>query len=272
MIVLILEEKEDIHHGQIELNEGDILYFYVGEHPENKSTVGGYNGGGNGNTGSDSNGTQTGYAGGGATDVRLINGNPTDFDSLKTRIMVAAGGGGTGIWEKGPSYGTKGDAGGISGYDGSSSDSRYANDYIGLGATQTSAGQGKTTFNVIVNAGGFGYGGYNNLREANLGGSAGGSGYYGGGASTRGHGSGGGGSSFISGHTGCIAIDYTLSTSSSNIVHLTSGDISIFSYNGNEYIFNNTIMIDGHTSMTSPTGTIEVGHIGNGYARITIEN
>ena len=55
--------------GVIELQEGEVLYFYVGKH---SSSQGGYE-----------------------TDVRLVEGSYTDFYSYETRIMVAAGGGDT---------------------------------------------------------------------------------------------------------------------------------------------------------------------------------
>ena len=63
-------------NGIINLTKGTILYVYVGG-------SNGYNGGG---------GQSSDRPGGGATDIRLIEG--VDFNSLKSRIMVAAGGGG----------------------------------------------------------------------------------------------------------------------------------------------------------------------------------
>ncbi|MBQ8131470.1 MAG: hypothetical protein IJ193_03175, partial [Bacilli bacterium] len=90
--------------GTIKLNKGEKLYVYVGGHPEISGTIdkytggtGGYNGGGNGgNDGNKDADSEPGGAGGGATDIRLLNGSWDDFDSLKSRIMVAgAGGGGT---------------------------------------------------------------------------------------------------------------------------------------------------------------------------------
>lgn len=55
--------------GVIELEEGEVLYFYVGKH-KNDSSIGGTE-----------------------TDVRLLNGEYTDELSFETRIMAAAGGG-----------------------------------------------------------------------------------------------------------------------------------------------------------------------------------
>lgn len=70
--------------GVLSLEKNQQIYIYVGE--GNKSSGTTYNGGGSGCYGS----------GGGATDIRLQNGLWDDFDSLKSRIMVAAGGGGQG--------------------------------------------------------------------------------------------------------------------------------------------------------------------------------
>lgn len=69
--------------GNINLNKNTTLYVYVGEQPIGKE----YNGGGNS--------FYDGSWGGGATDIRLDNTGVSDFNSLKSRIMVAAGGSGT---------------------------------------------------------------------------------------------------------------------------------------------------------------------------------
>ena len=66
--------------GYIYLEQGEMLYFYVGG-------TDGYNGGGQGTTSSNI------YSGGGATDVRLVNGTWDNTSSLISRIMVAGGGG-----------------------------------------------------------------------------------------------------------------------------------------------------------------------------------
>lgn len=92
--------------------------------------------------------------------------------------------------------------------------------------------------------------------------------------------SGAGGSSFISGHNGCNAIDFDLSTSISNIVHTGN---AIFSYNSKQYKFENTTMIDGNGyAWTTQKGELQampnydggyyssgVGNTGDGHARIT---
>lgn len=137
--------------GMIWLKENTHLYFYVGKQGST------FNGGGN-KVGS-------GYLGGGATDVRLSNGQ---WDSsLNKRIMVAAGGGG----------GSTGGAGGT---------------ILGLNGTGANAGTG-----ALQNSGSFGKG----VSGSGTDGSGGGGGYYGGNGSS-GAGGGGGGSSYISGYAG----------------------------------------------------------------------
>ena len=70
--------------GELEVKEKTNLYVYVGEHRNDKKesfnvgTIGG---------------ASAGYGGGGATDIRLENGNWNEIQSLRSRIMVAAGGG-----------------------------------------------------------------------------------------------------------------------------------------------------------------------------------
>ena len=63
--------------GVMYMNANDYLYIYVGA------------------KGGSSNTFNSGSKGGGATDVRLVNGEWNSDESLKTRIMVAAGGGTT---------------------------------------------------------------------------------------------------------------------------------------------------------------------------------
>ena len=261
--------------GYISLDKNTNLYVYVGQSPEDCSYLSTYNGGGAGNYEADANGIQYGYAGGGSTDIRLVSGDWNNFNSLKSRIMVAAAGGGAGYSPSSGSdetFGYDGHGGGLIGYTGEGNYS-YANNlpYCGVGATQTLPGG-----NATDNSGKFGYGGYNNLiNVTSLGGAGGGSGYYGGGASLRGHGGGGGGSSFISGHNGCDAI--TESSIETNIVH-TGQSIH---YSG--YQFHDTIMIDGAGyNWTTEKGTEVIGmpthdgtgtmtgNDGNGYAKITL--
>jgi len=170
--------------------------------------------------------------------MRLTSGDWNDFESLKSRIMVAAGGGG------GENGGKNGGAGG--GLFGFTNITGNVS-----GATQTS---------------GFGFGTalYQMVNSYNWGG--GGNGYYSGFSATNETNhqiidAGGGGSSFISGYPGCNAIS-ELSTST-NIIHTGSPN----HYSG--YVFTNMQMIAGDSSMPAPSGGTETGHTGNGYARIT---
>ena len=86
----------------------------------------------------------------------------------------------------------------------------------------------------------------------------------------------GGGSSFISGYSGCNAI--SSSSTENNIVHTNQPNF----YNS-DYIFTSSVMIDGKgcnwstgsalncgTNQPQPDGTTSIGHLGNGYARITL--
>ena len=207
------------------------IYVFVGGQGESRGDgtgttyKGGFNGGGT-----------TGYAsgGGGATDIRLINGTWNDFNSLKSRIIVASAGTGADLSESGH-YG-----GALIGTNGLGGD----------GGSQTAGGKGE------IENGGFGYAG----GEGTDGGGAG-NGYYGGGDSNTDQKNGGSGSSFISGYPGCNAISE--SSTSTNIIHTGSPN----HYSG--YVFTNMEMIAGNSSMPAPSGGTEIGHSGNGYARIT---
>ena len=247
--------------GYINLNESRNLYIYVGSKPT--LSIDSYNGGGNTN-----NSHYPTADGGGATDIRLVNGSWDNFDSLKSRIMVAAGGGGAQGYVGGTAGG---DAGGLYGYEGTYSGTLVSPSSIPTGGTQNSPGIGDTA-NYTGSDGGFGYGGDGNLA---YGGGAGGSGYYGGGGggNLEHVSSGGGGSSFISGYTGCNAI--AGSSTSSSIVHTNTAT------HDSTLTFTNANMIDGKgcdwstgvatdcgPNQPQPDGTDAIGHTGNGYARI----
>ena len=153
-------------------------------------------------------------------------------DSLYARIIVAGGGGGSGEDNETGGYG-----GGETGGAGSGNTSLTH-------ASQTSGG---------TNSFGFGLGGitYN--------GGAGGGGWYGGasrysvssystGSDSEG---GGGGSGYV----------YTSSTAK----NYPSGCLL-----NSSYYLTDAQTIAGNTSFTSPTGSSETGHSGNGYCRITV--
>ena len=218
---------------------------------------------------------QTSGAGGGATDIRLTNGSWNDFNSLKSRIIVASGGAGTQSWT---SQGIIPAAGGLNGKNGTTINNRNiavnnTNTDITIrfatGGSQTSGGVsaggtlvplGSYGSSGYGNNGGFGYGGASN----NIHGGGGGSGYYGGGGGgwiQQLVASGGSGSSYISGYSGCNSISQ--SSTSSSISHLGSAN----HYSG--YVFTNSVMKAGDESMPSTSGGTETGHSGNGYAKIT---
>jgi hypothetical protein len=97
--------------GIISLTKNQELYVYTGQrgnNPDNYSSTYMFNGGGYANI----NSGKCGACGGGATDVRTVDGDWDDVTSLESRIIIAAGGGGC----NGPSF--SGCAGGLTGYAG----------------------------------------------------------------------------------------------------------------------------------------------------------
>lgn len=217
--------------GEISLEAKTTIYVYVGGSGNTGGTSGGFNGGGK---------RATYPGGGGATDIRV------GTDSLYARVMVAAGGGSDGASNKNGMYG--------GGTTGGSSTQSYGSG--GYGGTQTGNTWSTTTQPTGTSSSsdcyaGFGFGG-NGVGYASGYGGAGGGGWYGGsGAFPDGSGDddrgGGGGSSWL--WTGSNApTGYLL---------------------GSEYQLTNASTTAGNASFTSPTGTSETGHSGNGYARIT---
>ena len=240
--------------GTISLNSGTILYIYVGGEGNtgictDNICAGGFNGGGY---------RHTYKGGGGATDIRVGQ------DSLYARVIVAGGGGSDGGYSKAGSYGG-GEIGGTAS-DGFSSVKNYASiggnqTYSGYSAdytitTQTTSGLNS---NILANyAGGFGFGGGGVYYDMGYGG-AGGGGWYGGAGNVpdsdddddRG---GGGGSGYI----------YTTSTAS----NYPTGCLL-----NSSYYLTNAFTVDGNSSFSTTDGvSTEIGHEGNGYAKITFEN
>lgn len=187
--------------GYINLSAGDVLYACVGgagkttDFKKQVTVAGGFNGGGQA-----SNWTSMSVgSGGGATDIRLVNGKWNDASSLNSRIMVAAGGGGA------LNYGSHIRAGGGGGDIHGVNGLPYNSGYAGKGGTQLSGGTGSAN-------GSFGQGA--------SGGGGGGGGYYGGGSGSMPYGSGAGGSSFISGYAGTNAVTSLSNRNpSNNTVH-----------------------------------------------------
>ena len=233
--------------GEIELDENTKLYVYVGEVGNCTTSNYGlqtFNGGGYthrcdaGDVG----------RGGGATDIRLTSGAWNDFESLKSRIMVAGGGGSANQTNHG------GDAGGLASYISAGSGAGSAQ------ATQTSGY-------------GFGSGGPGLGSQAY---SGSGGGYWGGKSSTASPCTiSYGGSSYVSGHIGCNSI---ASTSTSSSLTFTGSAI-----HSSGIYFTNTKIIDGRGySWTDKAGSTVVGmptidgnstmtgNTGSGYAKITL--
>ena len=250
--------------GELYLDAGETIYIYVGG--TTTSITGGWNGGGNGY-----NGNKTGRGGGGATDIRLVSTTSknvwNEFESLKSRIMVAAGGGGGSYYDT--SYTTHGGSGGtLIGNNGVGT----WNSFYGTGATQSAGGYLYSSTHFTA-TGDFGIGATSGTHGHGSGG--GGGGYYGGGGG-NGIGGGGGGSSYISGHAGCIGVN----SSGNSLASTYSKLADSISYTG--YSFTNTSMIDGtgypwttvksssSSGMPSPTSaSLITGNTGDGYAKIT---
>lgn len=230
--------------GTLALDSPTTLYLYTGGQPsttvKNNYMYGGWNGGGASyqkSTSGDSG------AGGGASDICLVASAVTlDSNyryvrtdaSYKSRILVAGGAGG--------GYSTSSTYVGYrsGGYCPSKTTSQTT--YIG---GMTAAGSINSTSNQVI--GGFGYGATAKYTGDDH--SGGGGGWYGGGS--QGDSYGGGGSSFAwsSTYASYAPSGYSVPTS----MYLT-----------------NVNFIYGNASMTSPTGTTETGHAGNGYIRITV--
>ena len=240
--------------GETILTSSLSIYIYVGQTGE-ETINNTFNGGGSAAT------TYNSLSGGGATDVRLTNGDWNNFNSLKSRIIVAGGGGGSQHYNAGCNGGNSGGLFGADGYYSFYSSENHSPYTTAKGGTQTQGGKAGFGANCVSYDGRFGMGGNSNSENH---GGGGGGGYYGGGGG--GHnsgivGSGAGGSSFISGHTGCNAI--SSSSTSSNIIHTGQPN----HYSG--YVFTNTVMKAGNETMPSPTEGTEMGHRGNGYCKIT---
>lgn len=220
--------------GNIKLTKDTILYIYVGQSGSKAVESSTFGGGGKAEASSTYNSGQ----GGGASDFRIGQ------DSLYARVIVAGGGGG-GAGANESTY-----AGGYGGGEtggGASANSSGAKDTVS-GATQTAAGNSTTTYNDSQLQGSFGTGGYYGGAGTRSGG-AGGGGWYGGGAGSYGT-AGSGGSGYV--YTSSTASNYPSGCLLNSSYYMTSASTSA-----------------GNTSFTSPTGTNETGHSGNGFARIT---
>ena len=266
--------------GNMALAKNTTIYIYVGENGNKANTtfVTAFNGGGL------THGTSDSYSrGGGGTDFRLIGGDWDNDNSLRSRILVAGGGGGAGMSnDEGILSG--GHAGGLISY---MNDADKTASYGQAVADQTSGwrfGSGRP---------GYGCQAYSGSGGGWWGGKS--SGQYDSDTDCNGHGTGGhcgvtvGGSSYISGHTGAVGVTSTSDSSpkSGCTTGTTNNACSLTPYinpaTGTSYTFTNTLMIDGAgykwtntkqglQQMPNPAGgyyASGVGHSGNGAARIT---
>ncbi|MCI8445772.1 MAG: hypothetical protein HFG15_04955 [Bacilli bacterium] len=257
--------------GEIKLQKNDVLYLQVGSRGGDGTIIedmnrltafsypsvggsAGYNGGGKG---FDDPQTDAGGGGGGATDIRLTSGNWDDFESLKSRIMVAGGGGGSSRYYSVKSAihqrGKAGAGGTIHGED--AAKLLEAHPLNGHGATQTDGYQ-------------FGIGENGEYCMTSLNGAGGGAGGYFG-SRTGACGiklfemptGAGGGSSYVSGCDRCKAIE---KKSSSDQVLFTDQPIHY-----SKKKFTNIVMKSGSQKMPNPFGGTMTGNRNDGYARIT---
>lgn len=223
--------------GNIILTKKETLFFYTGG-AGTTSTAAGFNGGGTG--------ISNGRGGGGASDIRVGQ------DSLYARVIVAGGGGGAGVTSaRANPAGCGGGLYGGDGYYNNTTDSyTTGSNRCGGSASQTAGGKPWSTQS--TGTGTFGQGG--NASGYSCGG--GGGGWYGGGGAYDNDSDsdgrwGGGGSGYV----------YTSSTAS----NYPSGCLL-----NSSYYLTNASTIAGDTAFTSPTGTSETGHTGDGYIRITV--
>lgn len=221
--------------GTITLTEATTVYISVGGAGSSSSTAAGFNGGGTG--------ISSGRGGGGATDVRIGQ------NSLYSRVIVAGGGGGAGVTSANanPCGCGGGEYGGDGYYNNTTGSYTTGQNRSGGSASQTAGGitwstGTQATFGQGGNASGYSCGG-------------GGGGWYGGGGAYDSDSDsdgrwGGGGSGYV----------YTSSTAK----NYPNGCL----LNSTHYL-TNAQTIAGNTSFTSPTGSAETGHTGNGFCRIT---
>ena len=268
--------------GYIKIHYNTHLYLYIGGKGEDQieqraGGKGGYNGGGDG--GADSNKNNEDYyesngGGGGATDFRLIyNEKFSDIGSLKSRIIVAAGGGSACSSNKTVcQYTTNVDGDLLC----QKSNEIIYDDYRGgPGGTLHGYRLNQAVFTGNQTKGSFGLGtaglsiaNYTLNQEKISGGSVGGGGggYFGGTSITERpnnayvQAGGAGGSSYVSGCDGCRSVELF----PVNEINTTDNNVH---YSGLK--FWKIEMKSGFETIPSPNGSSEIGHSGDGYAIIT---
>lgn len=221
--------------GTLILFSETVCYLYSGSAGYDRVETVVFNGGGMAEASSSYNSG----SGGGASDVRIGQ------DSLYARVIVAGGGGG-GAGANETTY-TGGYGGGVTGGD-TTTNSAGASTNIVTGGGATSAGTSSNPSSYTGLNGSFGLGGSYSGGGTRSGGGGGG-GWYGGAAGSYGNG-GGGGSGYV--YTSATASNYPSGCLLNSKYYLTSAST-----------------VAGNTSFTSPTGSSETGHSGNGYVRIT---
>lgn len=231
--------KGGYSNGTLSLtNKLTSVHIYSGGSGRTGGTSGGFNGGGK---------RGSYYGGGGGTDIRI------ESDSLYARVIVAGGGGSDGATAKKGMYG-----GGETG--GSTTESYGTGGYGGTqtGVSSTSWQTTTVPTSTTTAAGayaGFGFGGNGITRSSGYGGSGGGGWYGGSGSYPDGSGDddrgGGGGSGYV--YTESTASNYPSGCLLNSAYYLTAASTTA-----------------GNVSLTSPTGTSETGHSGDGYARISV--
>lgn len=222
-------------HGVLSIAQETVVFLYTGGQPATVSTSktvvpGGFNGGGDGAVRYYSSVYTYGQGGGGASDIRIST------DSLYSRVIVAGGGGGSASINADT---TK--------YGGGESGGSPISEFI---ATQTTAGtNGSFGIGASVNSSGLNY---------KYGSGGGGGGWYGGGAHSKYSDS--SASTYRNSNGGGSGYVYTSITAS----WYPSGCLL-----NSAYYLTDASTIAGNTAFTSPDGTSETGHSGNGYIRIT---
>ena len=240
-----LAGKGGYAEGKMPVTAGDVLYIYVGGKGANAGSgaggpaTGGFNGGAN-------SGTSTSYfyagAGGGATDIR-VNGN-----TFNHRVIVAGGAGGAAYGATSNTI-SSGCGGGLSGTQGTAQSSYLTR--MGSPGTQTAGGAAGSYTAGNGSAGTFGAGGVGGTASSGSSGGGGGGGWYGGGGGNYGSasaGCGAGGSGFVYTSSATVPSTYLVPTS---------------------YYLSDALTIAGDQSFHAPNGSMEHGHSGNGFAKLT---
>ena len=227
--------------GNISLTAGQTLYVMVGGRGRSGVNDGGrYTSFPNGGPGGAPNLVAYSGSGGGSTHIATSNALPKNLSASQILIM-AGGGGGSGIHVNNGSLSWGGHGGSGGGIQGNSGTNTKASFYNGAGGTQTAGGSGGWQGEDNNYKGDKGQGGGNYTNDC----TGGGGGYYGGGASW---GSGGGGGSGYIGNSSLTSkqmVGYNVTTNSNAATKTVS------------------------TTNVSGTPTPNYAKSGDGYAKIT---